>query len=105
MAHEQEQSQVHREEDDEMMESPPDEDDELDAMVASFERQQENLSTQSAWGPSPAWSDDGYDEIFEELIEHERQAQQQPRQAHAPISWSQGDPMDEDRGMSGIGTD
>jgi len=104
MAHELEQSQVPQE-DDEMMEGPPEEDDELEAMVASYEQQQDKPSTHSTWAPSPAWSDDGYDELFEELMEHENQVQQQPHQSYASISWSQGDSMDEDGRMGGMSVD
>ena len=55
-------------EDDEMM----DEEDQLEAMFASYEEQQ-TASTQRL--PSPALSDEDYDDVFAELIAQEQSQQ------------------------------
>lgn len=60
--------------DDEMMEGPPDEDqDHIEAMFASYEEQRAQASNRPR---SPTMSDDDYDDIFAELIAQESQRPQ-----------------------------
>lgn len=59
--------------DDMVMEEPPDEDEDIEAMVASYE----SLQTGSSQPPrSPSLSDEEYEEIFAELAAQESQTQQ-----------------------------
>lgn len=67
MAFQQEETQIP--EDDDMM---MDEDDQLEAMLASY---QDQTSTSSQRPPSPALSDEDYDDIFAELIAQEQSQQ------------------------------
>ncbi|KFH44707.1 hypothetical protein ACRE_044370 [Hapsidospora chrysogenum ATCC 11550] len=73
-----------------MTHGPPDEEEELEAMIASYEEQQ---AAQPLRPRSPAMSDEDYDDIFAELLAQEQPAQQQ----QAPSS---ADHMDEDHAMS-----
>jgi hypothetical protein len=73
-----------------MVDSPPDEDEEIEALFASYEQQQTSRVPQS---PTP--SDGDYDDIFAELIAQEHHQGDQPM--------STGDQMDfrdEDNVMS-----
>lgn len=65
LAYQQEHAQP--QEDDMMLDGIPEED-EMDAMVASYEEQQANASQRP---PSPTLSDEDYDDIFAELISQE----------------------------------
>ena len=79
MAYEQEASR-HSQDDDQMVEIPPDEDEDLEAVLASYETQQ--LSS-LAYVSSPIQSDDEYDDLFAELIAKEVATDQGPHQPQA----------------------
>lgn len=79
-----------QQEDDVMTDGPPDEEDEMEAMIAFYEEQ----NAASPQRPrSPAMSDPDYDDIFAELV-----AQEQSLQKHQPLALV--DRMDEDHAMS-----
>ncbi|KAG9252099.1 uncharacterized protein F5Z01DRAFT_638736 [Emericellopsis atlantica] len=74
-----------------MMDEPPEEDVDYEAMLASYEEQQQQPAQQPT---SPASSDADYDDIFAELIAQEQ------RSHHDQTNVEQGDYMDEDNIMS-----
>lgn len=78
-----------QQEDDVMTDGPPDDEDEMEAMIASYEEQQ----TAPPRPCSPAMSDEDYDNIFSELL-----AQEQPMQQDQPPSLV--GCLDEDHAMS-----
>ena len=91
MAFQDESARPHpQQEDDVMTDGPPDEDDEMEAMITFYEEQN---ATAPQRPQSPAMSDPDYDDIFAELV-----AQEQSVQQHQPPASA--DRMDEDHAMS-----
>lgn len=97
MAYQHEMSQEAQ--DDDMTESPPEDDEDLDAMLASYQNQQQASSTQFSQDPSPTLSDDDYDDLFAELIAKETPSQPQSHlNMRTPLNHSE--VLDEDSNMS-----
>lgn len=99
MAYQHEMSREPRD-DEQMMESPLDDDEALDAMLASYQDQQPQSATHFTRVPSPALSDNDYDDLFAELIAEETSTQQEQQQSNMPASLSHPSFMDEDSSMS-----
>lgn len=101
MAYQQETVQLNQG-DDQEMENPPDEEEELEAMFASYEDRQATPSAQPRWSPTPSLAsfDEEYDDLFAELIASERSPQQQPHFSQASPLFGHAESMDEDSNMS-----
>jgi hypothetical protein len=99
MAYEQEMAR-NSQHDEQMIESPPDEDEDLEAMFASYQVQQSPSAAPPVYVSSPS-SNDEYDELFAELIANEGATGQNARlqQFNHHRTSSHSNLMDEDSDM------
>lgn len=88
------------EDDDRIVDSPPDDDEDLEAMFASYQDQQLPSATEHPRVPSPTLSDDDYDDLFAELIANETTTQTRQSQYNPPTAFARSNPTDEDSAMS-----
>lgn len=99
MAYQHERSQG-PEDDDQMVDSPPDDDEDLEAMFASYQDQQLPSTSEHPRVPSPTLSDDDYDDLFAELIASETTSRTRQSQFNPLTSFGPSNPVDEDSAMS-----